>query len=267
MRIGNNGECMVVAVAKIWGMANADRIDADPSDNAVRQGGRSVPVASLGWEVPTRGAVFGILLNHEGALAAIGKSRDEAPVSPMLYVKPANTWIGYGATIPLAGGVGAVEVGASLAVVIGATASGVDAGRAEDCILGYTIANDIGEPQIGLTLPSVRQRCRDGYCAIGPWVVARHEMPPIDTLAIRVLINGALACESGLSGLVRSPAQLVAEVSSFITLCPGDVLLTGIAPGAPIARVGDRVRIEVDGIGALENTVAAEDGFVAGARP
>lgn len=258
---------MVVAVAKIWGMANADRIEADPAENEVRHGGRRVPAASLGWEVPTRGTVFGVLLNDHGALAAIGKSRDEAPISPMLYVKPANTWIGHGATIPLAAGVGAIEAGASLAVVIGATASRVDPSRAEDCIFGYTIANDIGEPHTGLTMPSLRQRCRDGYCAIGPWIVARHEMPPIDTLAIRVLINGGLACERRLSDLVRSPARLVADVSSFITLCAGDVLLTGIAPGAPVARVGDRVRIEIDGIGALENPVAAEDVFVAGARP
>jgi len=248
-------------------MANADRVEVDPVENEVRHGGRRVSAASLNWDVPTRGTVFSVLLNHAGTMAAIGKARDEAPKSPMLYVKPANTWIGYGAPIPLAAGVEGVEVGASLAVVIGATTSRIESGRADDCILGYTIGNDIGEPQTALAMPTLRQRCRDGYCAMGPWIVARHEMPPIDRLRIRVLINEVLVSANPLCDLVLSPRQLVAEVSSFITLCAGDVLLIGIAQDALVARLGDRVRIEVDGIGALENPVAAEDGFVAGARP
>jgi 5-oxopent-3-ene-1,2,5-tricarboxylate decarboxylase/2-hydroxyhepta-2,4-diene-1,7-dioate isomerase len=97
--------------------------------------------------------------------------------------------------------------------------------------------------------------------------MARHEMPSIDRMGIRVLINGRLACENRLANLLRSPGQLVAEVSAFMTLCAGDVLLTGIPEGAPLAHIGDRIRIEIDGIGALENPIAAEDEFIAGGRP
>ena len=99
---------MVVAVAKIWGMANADRIDADPVENEVRHGGRagSRRIARLGradpWDRVRRPC--STMAAH---LPRIGKSREEAPKSPMLYIKPANTWIGYGATIPLGAGVGA----------------------------------------------------------------------------------------------------------------------------------------------------------------
>jgi len=207
------------------------------------------------------------LLNSRGALAAIGKSPDDAPIAPVLCIKPANTWIGYGAPIPLAADVDAIDIGASLGIVIAATASRVDVNRAADCIAGYTIANDVGEARRELALPTLRQRCRDGYCALGPWTVARREMPPIDAVGLRVLVNGVLADEVRLSELVRSPARLVSEISSFVTLCAGDVILTGTHGHAPQARIGDRVRIEMDGVGALENPVAAENGFVAGARP
>ena len=69
---------------------------------------------------------------------------------------------------------------------------------------------------------------------------------------MRIFINGALAGENTTANLIRPVARLVAEVTAFITLCPGDVLLTGIAEGAPRVGIGDRVRIEIDGVGALE---------------
>ena len=100
-----HGNLMLVATAKLWGMAQADRVDADPAAELVRHAGRIARVASLGWDVPTRGTVFAAWLNFRGALEARGKSPDLGTRAPVLYIKPANTWIAYGAPIPLADGV------------------------------------------------------------------------------------------------------------------------------------------------------------------
>ena len=258
---------MLVATAKLWGMAYADRVDADPARELVRHAGRTTAVSSLAWDVPTRGTVFATWLNYRGALEARGKSVDDAPRSPLLYIKPANTWIPYGAPIPLAEGVDRVKVGATLGVVIGATASRVSIDRALDYVAGYTVVNDVGEAHAGLDIPSPRQRCRDGYCAIGPWVIARSEVGCTDALAIRVYVNRELVCSNNTGNMVRPVARMLSEVTAFMTLCAGDMLLMGTPEAAPLVGVGDKIRIEIDGIGALENPVLAEAQFVAGARP
>ena len=118
--------------------------------------------------------------------------------------------------------------------------------------------NDVSEPHAGVFRPAIRQRCRDGFCPIGPWVIARHEVATPDALALRVYVNGELRAARSTADLLRPIAQLIAEVSEFMTLSPGDVVLAGGADGAPRARVGDRVRIEIDGVGTLENLLVAE---------
>ena len=127
----------------------------------------STQVSSLVWDVPTRGTVFATLFNYRGVLAALGKPLEQAPSAPVLYVKPANTWIPYGAPIALPAEVAAIEVGATLGVVIGSTASRVPIDRALAHVAGYTVVNDIGEPCIGVEVPTPRQRC-DRFCRHWP---------------------------------------------------------------------------------------------------
>jgi 5-oxopent-3-ene-1,2,5-tricarboxylate decarboxylase / 2-hydroxyhepta-2,4-diene-1,7-dioate isomerase len=244
-------------------MAQPERIDVDPATGAVRMGGRASSLGAVDWDVPTRGTVYGTLLNFRGALAALAAAMHEAPYrepprAPVLYIKPANTWTAYGAQIPLPAAVDAVEIGAALGIVIGATACRVPESRALDCVFGYTIVNDICEPHASVYRPAIRQRCRDGFCAIGPWVIARDEVDAPDALGVRVLINGKHAAENTTANLVRPVARLIADVTEFMTLAAGDVLLAGVAENAPRARAGDRVRIEIDGIGALENALVTE---------
>jgi 5-oxopent-3-ene-1,2,5-tricarboxylate decarboxylase/2-hydroxyhepta-2,4-diene-1,7-dioate isomerase len=245
-------------------MWQPERIDVEPASGAVRLCGHASSIDSVDWDVPTRGTVYGTLLNYTAALAAMGGAMHEAPYqepprAPVLYIKPANTWIACGAPIPLPAAVGAVEIGASLGIVIGTTACRVPESRALDCVGGYTIVNDVCEPHASVYRPAIRQRCRDGFCPIGPWVIARHEVDAPDALSVRVLINGKRAAENTTANLIRPVAKLIADVTEFMTLIPGDVLLTGVPENAPRARVGDRVRIEIDGIGALENALVAEE--------
>jgi 5-oxopent-3-ene-1,2,5-tricarboxylate decarboxylase / 2-hydroxyhepta-2,4-diene-1,7-dioate isomerase len=254
---------VALAWARTRGSAFLERIDANPAAVSVRIGGRIARINAYEWDVPTRGTVLGTLLNTYSALAALGDAVHAPPYlvpprSPVLYVKPANTWTPCGASIPIPASVKEVEIGATLGVVMGTVASRVAPERALDHVAGYTIVGDLCEPHASVHRPAVRQRCRDGFCAIGPWVIARDEVGEPDALAIRTYVNSDLRATHSTTDLVRPIAGLIADVSEFMTLSPGDVLLAGIAANAAQARAGDHVRIEIDSVGTLENVLVAE---------
>lgn len=254
---------MAVAWARTLGMSRSDRVDVDPMAGSIRVAGSVSSIAAIDWDVPTTGTVIGALLNHRSALAGLGDAVHAAPYqappqSVVLYLKPANTWIACGAPIPLPASVKEIEVGATLGIVIGTTASRVHETHALEFVTGYTIVNDVSEPHASVFRPAIRERCRDGFCPIGPWVIARQEVTTPDALSIRVYVNGELRAAPSTANLVRPIAKLLADVSEFMTLSPGDVVLAGIADNAPRARAGDRVRVEIDGIGVLENLLVAE---------
>jgi 5-oxopent-3-ene-1,2,5-tricarboxylate decarboxylase/2-hydroxyhepta-2,4-diene-1,7-dioate isomerase len=213
---------------------------------------------------PPRGTVYGALLNYRGALTALGNAVHQPPYkappkAPVLYIKPANTWIGDGAPIPVPADVEALQMGAALGVVIGRTACRVPAEAALDYVAGYTIVNDVSVPHESFYRPSIRLKCRDGFCPIGTRIVDRAGVPDPDALAVRVFVDGALLQENTTANLIRSTARLIADISEFMTLGVGDILLTGVPENAPLARAGQRVAIEIEGVGRLENPLVAED--------
>jgi 5-oxopent-3-ene-1,2,5-tricarboxylate decarboxylase/2-hydroxyhepta-2,4-diene-1,7-dioate isomerase len=218
-------------------------------------------------EAPFRfsGHVFGTLLNHRDALAALGTAAHAAPYKAppkavVLYVKPRNTLAGPGDDVVVPAEAPELEVGASLGLVIGRTACRIAEVDALEHLAGYVIVNDVGVPHASFYRPQVRFKARDGFCPIGPRVVGRARIADPEALRVRVRIDGELVHETGSGGLIRSIPRLLAEVSDFMTLRPGDVLMTGVAAGAPRVRAGQRVEIEIDGLGRLENRfVAAED--------
>lgn len=212
---------------------------------------------------PTLGTVYGSLLNHHDALAALGEQVHAAPYkappqAPILYIKPRNTVVGHHVTVVVPAGVAELEMGATLGIVIGRTACKVAAADALQFVAGYTVVNDISVPHASLYRPSMRFKCRDGFCPIGPAVVARALVPTPDALAITVAVDGEVVQRSSTAGLIRPVAQLMADVTEFMTLYPGDVLMVGVAAGAPRARAGQRVTITVQHVGELENTLVSE---------
>jgi 5-oxopent-3-ene-1,2,5-tricarboxylate decarboxylase/2-hydroxyhepta-2,4-diene-1,7-dioate isomerase len=212
---------------------------------------------------PVTGAVYGTLFNFPGTLAALGEAVHAKPYlappkAPVLYIKPANTWIGAGMPIPLPPDAEAVQVGATLGLVIGRPACRVTVKEALHHVAGYTVVNDITIPHDSFYRPPLRYNCRDGFCPVGPSIVPREQVPNADTVRIRSFINGQLRQETSLTTLVRPIAQLLADVTEFMTLMEGDILMVGVAEQAPLARAGDRVAVEVDGVGRLENPVIAE---------
>jgi 5-oxopent-3-ene-1,2,5-tricarboxylate decarboxylase/2-hydroxyhepta-2,4-diene-1,7-dioate isomerase len=152
-----------------------------------------------------------------------------------------------------------VVIGACLGVVIGRSATKVAVGNALSYVEGYTIVNDVSIPHESVYRPPIAYNARDGFCPIGPWVVQRESIAHPDQLGIRVYINEKLVQENTTANLIRSVAQLIAEVSQFMTFYAGDTLLVGVPEQAPLAQAGDQVRIEIDQIGSLQNHVVKQE--------
>jgi 5-oxopent-3-ene-1,2,5-tricarboxylate decarboxylase/2-hydroxyhepta-2,4-diene-1,7-dioate isomerase len=210
---------------------------------------------------PTR-TVVGAMFEFQGVWQALEPvmaqpPHHRPPVHPVLYIKPANTWCRAGDAVRLPPGVEEVEVGATLGISFARAASRVSAAQALGFVSGYCIVNDVTVPHQSLLRPPMRQKCRDGFCPIGPWVSADELRDP-GALEIRSYINGELRQRSHTALLRRSVAQLIADVSEFMTLAPGDLLFIGVAEQPARARAGDTIAVEIDGIGRLENPLQAE---------
>jgi 5-oxopent-3-ene-1,2,5-tricarboxylate decarboxylase/2-hydroxyhepta-2,4-diene-1,7-dioate isomerase len=213
---------------------------------------------------PTRGTVYGTLLNHREALAALGDQVNAAPYksppkAPILYIKPRNTMVGHRVPVVVPSDAPELEIGATLGIAIGRTASHVAEAQALAFVAGYTVVNDISVPHASVYRPSMRFKCRDGFCPMGPAIVARALVPDPDALDIAVAVDGETVQRSSTAGLIRPVARLIADVTEFMTLFPGDVLTVGVAAGAPRARAGQRVTITIHGVGQLETPLVTED--------
>jgi 5-oxopent-3-ene-1,2,5-tricarboxylate decarboxylase/2-hydroxyhepta-2,4-diene-1,7-dioate isomerase len=207
-----------------------------------------------------QGRVYGAALNFRGVLEALGDAVYQPPYlkppqAPVLFIKPANTLIGNSAPIPCPAGVDRLRMGGTLAAVIGRTASRVPEHDALQHVAGYTIANDVSIPTDSFFRPPVLEKCRDGFCPLGPRVAALENPGEVQ---VRIFVDGALCATNTTAHLVRPLARLIADITEFMTLYEGDILLVGEPENAPLAGVGARVRVEIEGIGALENPIGAE---------
>jgi 5-oxopent-3-ene-1,2,5-tricarboxylate decarboxylase/2-hydroxyhepta-2,4-diene-1,7-dioate isomerase len=219
-----------------------------------------LPVAVAMAVPPFRlsGTVYGTLLNHRTALAALGRAVEEppyqgAPKAPVLYVKPRNTLASSNDAVVVPAEVPELEIGACLGLVIGRAACHLSEGNALEHLAGYLIVNDVSVPHLPYYRPSIRFKARDGFCPLGPRVVARAAIANPDALTIRVYVDRELRQTAHTADLLRPVAKLLADVTEFMTLAPGDVLAVGAASPAPRVRAGQEVSIEIDGLGRLEN--------------
>ncbi|MBT9510963.1 MAG: fumarylacetoacetate hydrolase family protein [Acidovorax sp.] len=209
------------------------------------------------------GVVYGTLLNHGPAIAALGAAAEQPPYkapaqAPVLYIKPRNTLVGHGDAVVVPADAPELEIGASLGIVIGRTACRVAPEQALAHVAGYTIVNDISVPHDLFYRPSIRFKARDGFCPIGPAVVPCGAVGNPDALEVRVWVDDALVHATTTGERRRTVARLLADVTEFMTLSPGDVLLLGVSAGAPRVRAGQQVRIEIEGLGQLANRFVNE---------
>jgi 5-oxopent-3-ene-1,2,5-tricarboxylate decarboxylase/2-hydroxyhepta-2,4-diene-1,7-dioate isomerase len=206
--------------------------------------------------------VVGAALNTRQALAALGEAVDAppykaAPKAPVLYIKPANTYARNGDVIALPADVDEVEVGACLGVVFARRATRVSEAEALDYVAGYRVVADLSVPHASYFRPALKQKCRDGFCPIGQDLAPVAAVGDVDALDIEVRIDGQVAQRASTADLIRPVARLIADVTQFMTLEAGDILLAGTPHGAPRARAGQRYEISISRVGTLGNALAA----------
>jgi len=208
------------------------------------------------------GTVYAALLNHRRSLDALGDAVAAAPYKGapkgvVLAVKPRQSLVAPGGDLQVDDDGEPLEIYAALGVVIGSTACAVAEADALDHVAGFLVVCDCTLPRAGHFRPQIRAMARDASCALGAAVVPRSAAGDPDARALRVFVDGVLARASSTSEQVRSTARLIADVSDFMTLMPGDILLTGSAPDGPRVRAGAAIAVEIDGVGRLETRVVA----------
>lgn len=212
---------------------------------------------------PVRGTVFGTLLNDSNALAALGDAVNEPPYqappkAPILYIKPRNTHGAHGDSVPVPYDADGLLAQAALGIVMGRTACRVAEADALTHVAGYTIVNDLTVPHDSFYRPALPCKARDHSCPMGPWIRAQARIPHPDRLTMTVRVDGIIRQQANTEDLIRPVARLIQDVSEFMTLSPGDVLLAGVPPAPPLVCAGQTVSIEIEGLGMLENTLVAE---------
>ena len=208
------------------------------------------------------GTVYGVILNVHQELERLGDALTRAPYvkppeAPVLFIKPPNTLLPGGGSVPAPADVDVLQLGATLAVLIGVPACRVPEAQALHHVAGYAAAIDVCIPHPSLHRPPIRQRCRDGFLPIGRWQAPAHSFDP-DNTDIAIEVNGQEELGWSTADLVRSVAKLLADVTAFMTLSAGDVLLVGLPPDPPLARVGDLVTARVAGVGEVRCRLVPE---------
>ena len=200
--------------------------------------------------------IFGVGLNY---VAHIREAGAPTPEVPLLFMKPTTAAIGPEEPIVYPREGREVHFEAELAVVIGRKARRMKAAEALGCVLGYSCANDVSERVIqraemdqGALLVG---KGFDTFCPIGP-VIATGLDPA--ALSVEARVNGETRQSAPTSDLLFGVAELIAWLSSAVTLLPGDVIITGTPSGVGPVVPGDVVEIEISGIGVLRNPVVAE---------
>jgi 2-keto-4-pentenoate hydratase/2-oxohepta-3-ene-1,7-dioic acid hydratase in catechol pathway len=219
-----------------------------------------LPDAELLAPVPRPGKVVAIGRNYREHADEEGV---DPPPAPLVFSKWPSSVVGPGADIAWDPELTQqVDYEAELAVVIGRTARNVDAADALTHVLGYTCLNDISarDMQFG-DGQWVRGKSLDTFCPMGPVLVTADEIPDPQDLAISCRVNDELLQDSWTSRMYFSVAEIISYASRSFTLEPGDVIATGTPSGVGVFRDpprfladGDRVTVEIERIGRLENT-------------
>jgi 2-keto-4-pentenoate hydratase/2-oxohepta-3-ene-1,7-dioic acid hydratase in catechol pathway len=213
--------------------------------------GEEVPLDDVRLLAPVLPSkVVGVGRNYPAHATELG---NQVPEEPLVFLKPSTSVSGPGDPIPMPPISTRVDYEGELAVVVGRIARDVRAEEAHRWVLGYACANDV-------TLRDLQERDGqwtrakgfDGSCPLGPWI--ETGLDPND-VRIETRVNGETRQHATTAEMAFGVATLIEFVTSFMTLLPGDVVLTGTPEGVGPLSPGDRVEVEVEGIGVLSNTV------------
>lgn len=208
------------------------------------------------WLPPVRpGKIIGLALNYKEHAEELSLETQKEPV---IFLKPDNSLTGHLEKIIYPPGATFVHYEGELAAVMGRRCRNVSSGEALGFVEGYTIANDVTARDYitNMFRPPVKAKGFDTFCPLGPCVVTLDEVGE-RALELETRVNGSIKQKGRTDMMIHSVPSIIEFLSSFMTLYPGDVILTGTPRGIEPVKPGDRIDIEIKGIGTLTNIVAA----------
>jgi 2-keto-4-pentenoate hydratase/2-oxohepta-3-ene-1,7-dioic acid hydratase in catechol pathway len=227
--------------------------------------------------LPDPGAIFCAGANYTDHMLEMARAENRPPgpnmkelgEKPWHFVKTSSSVIGPGALVKLPAYSQAVDWEVELVAVIGKAAKDVTVEKALDCVAGYTIANDLSardamkRDKLPATAPFrfdwVSQKCFDGACPLGPWIVPAAQIADPQRLALKLWVNDELMQDSNTERMIFSTAEQIAMLSSRVTLHPGDLVLTGTPAGVGMPRgrflKPETLRLWIEAIGELTHRV------------
>jgi 2-keto-4-pentenoate hydratase/2-oxohepta-3-ene-1,7-dioic acid hydratase in catechol pathway len=224
----------------------------DPLYAPLQPTGETVPLADVRLLAPVipRSKVVGIGRNYADHAKELG---NELPTRPLMFLTPNTAVVGPDDPIVLPPFSDEVHYEGELAVVIGRICKDVPRERVDEVVLGYTCANDVTARDLQKSDGQwARAKGFDSSCPLGPWIAT--DLDPED-LRLTTRVDGETVQDGTTADMVFDVAELVSYASHAFTLLPGDVLLTGTPAGVGPLRAGQRVEVEVEGIGVLSNPV------------
>jgi 2-keto-4-pentenoate hydratase/2-oxohepta-3-ene-1,7-dioic acid hydratase in catechol pathway len=203
--------------------------------------------------VPSK--IVAIGLNYKDHAAEMNK---KIPDDPMLFLKPSSSVIAHEDNIIYPSHMSSrVDFEGELAVVISKEAKHIKPSSALDYVLGYTCINDVTARDLQAKDGQfTRAKGFDTFAPLGPWIETR--LSPFD-LEIKTFLNGDLKQHSNTSNLIFAVPKLISFISNVMTLYPGDIISTGTPSGIAPMKPGDRVEVEIQGIGILKNYIVTQD--------
>lgn len=237
------------------------------SDAALREAGvifgTDEPGFRLEAPVPDPRTVLGIGLNYRAHAAELGA---ELPQRPIVFAKVRSTIIGPGAAIELPRASEQTDWEVELCFVIGKRGRHIPAAQALDYVAGYMNGNDVSVRDWQAHYPTwMMGKSFDTHGPTGPWLVTRDEVPDPSSLRVQLWVNDVQKQDSNTSDLIFDLPAIIEYISTAFTLEPGDIVFTGTPSGVGMGRspqewlhAGDRVRVEIERLGVLENPVVAE---------
>lgn len=224
-------------------------------DDEIRFGTETYDVSAVDVLPPAEPSkIVCVGLNYERHAAEAGM---EVPDRPLLFLKPPNALAGHGDTVPLLPGKERIDYEAELGVVIGEQCRNVAEEDAMDVVEGFTCVNDVSNrDDQDIEQNWIRGKAFDNSAPLGPVLATPDEVPADARIQLRV--NGETKQDSSRADFIFTVPELIAEITTYLTLEPGDVISTGTPEGIGPLSDGDEVEVDIEGIGTLEHNVVAK---------
>jgi len=273
---GRPSYATVLDVLRDWDAARG-LLAAAAKDAPTKTGGQSLSATRLLPPVPTPGGIFCAGANFTDHMIEMAQVQNLKPepdphsvgLKPWHFIKAVHCLAPPDSLVRLPAYSRMVDWEVELTAVIGRPARDVSIEAALDYVAGYTVANDLSardftkRANVADTSPFkydwLSQKCFEGACPLGPWIVPADDIPDPQNLAIKLWVNDTIKQDSHTSKMIFTLAEQISHLSTRLTLRPGDLILTGTPAGVGLARKeflkrGDVVRAWVEGVGTLTNT-------------